>query len=208
MNNDNNVDIIKVNDNNKLLDNYQYIKPYLSDYNKNDQICVICLDNYNQLEGDNQMLKYNHCGHLYIHKQCLNNWFSKQNECLLCKQPIIHSEQEIEPEIEPEIETEVEPVLQNIFRLHNIHRFTINNTHRYFENNRISNNNSNNNNNIAHNIDYNNQVIFVQNELIFHLNNNLSRRHFYIFTVCIKLLYIIPPIIILCVIYEFGNYFD
>ena len=47
MNNDNNVDIIKVNDNNKLLDNYQYIKPYLSDYNKNDQICVICLDNYN-----------------------------------------------------------------------------------------------------------------------------------------------------------------
>jgi hypothetical protein len=204
--------IITTNNNFKLLDNYQYITPYLSTYNKHDRNCVICLETYNKLELDNQLLKYNHCGHLYIHEQCLNNWFSNQTKCLLCKEVIIHKdsiqEEETEAQTEPSFQ---EPSFQNItFRLHNIHSFTMNNTHRYVENNIINSYQNNqttyNQPNYGNNI--NDELLFVQNELIFHLNNTISRRNFSIFVFCFKLLYFIPPMMIFCMIFEIDKYLN
>lgn len=209
MNNENNeMDeyIITTNNSYKLLDNYQYIKPYLSTYNKHDRTCVICLETYNKLELDNQLLKYNHCGHLYIHEQCLNNWFSNQTKCLLCKEVIIHNELTQEEQTEAQIE----PIFQNItFRLHNIHSFTINNTHGYFENNRINRINSYQHNQPNYgNNNINDELLFVQNELIYHLNNTISRRNFSIFVFCFKLLYFIPPMMMICIIFEIDKYFN
>jgi hypothetical protein len=206
--NENNVmdkDIITTNNSYKLLDNYQYIKPYLSTYNKDDRNCVMCLESYNKLELDNQLLKYNHCGHLYIHEQCLNNWFSTQNKCLLCKEIIIYNE--------PTQEQQIEPIFQNIaFILNNPHRFYMNNHNIInYENARINQHDDiiNYENDTENNIEYiNNEVLFIHNELIFHINNTISRRNFYIFTLFLKVLYVIPPIIIICIIFEIDKYFN
>ena len=222
---DNN-DIVIINKNiNNFLDNHNNIKQYLSNYNKNEEICIICLEPYD-FKKDDQILKYNHCGYLYIHEICLYNWFNVKDECLLCKKQLIDREENIETQSQEHIEQQIVPRFNNMFMVnHNIHRFFINNYRNNYRNNydnyenRLINYYSNNNNeNIRDTNDINdindtnnmnnNQLIIVQNELIFHINNNVSRRNFSIFLICFKFLYFIPPIIILCAIYELNNYFD
>ena len=47
------------------------------------QSCIICLE-----EGAN-LKQLNHCGIYYVHKQCYNKWKSKNNTCIVCREPII-----------------------------------------------------------------------------------------------------------------------
>ena len=49
------------------------------------QTCIICLEEQseNDIENNNQLIKYNHCGLYYIHNKCLNNWNS--NQCIICR---------------------------------------------------------------------------------------------------------------------------
>ena len=51
----------------------------------NLQICCICLEEQTEfdIENDNRLIEYNHCGSYYVHNKCLNTW--KSNECLICR---------------------------------------------------------------------------------------------------------------------------
>ena len=51
----------------------------------NLQMCCICLEEQteNDIENDNRLVEYNHCGSYYVHNKCLNTW--KSNECLICR---------------------------------------------------------------------------------------------------------------------------
>jgi len=47
------------------------------------QSCILCLE-----EGAN-LKQLNHCGIYYIHKQCHSKWISKNNTCIVCREPLI-----------------------------------------------------------------------------------------------------------------------
>lgn len=47
------------------------------------QSCILCLE-----EGAN-LKQLNHCGVYYIHKQCHSKWISKNNTCIVCREPLI-----------------------------------------------------------------------------------------------------------------------
>ena len=51
----------------------------------NLQMCCICLEEQTEfdIENDNRLVEYNHCGSYYVHNKCLNTW--KSNECLICR---------------------------------------------------------------------------------------------------------------------------
>ena len=51
----------------------------------NLQMCCICLEEQTEfdIENDNRLIEYNHCGSYYVHNKCLNTW--KSNECLICR---------------------------------------------------------------------------------------------------------------------------
>ena len=53
--------------------------------NVNLQTCCICLEEQTEfdIENDNRLIEYNHCGSYYVHNKCLNTW--KSNECLICR---------------------------------------------------------------------------------------------------------------------------
>ena len=57
------------------------------DFNEilNYQTCCICLEEETEfdIENDNKLVEYNHCGSYYVHNKCLNTWNS--NECLICR---------------------------------------------------------------------------------------------------------------------------
>jgi hypothetical protein len=65
------------------------IKKKIHQYNKNDFHCCVCLDN--NIEKD-KIIKYNHCGNIYIHEICLYDWILDNNECILCKKKMIEKE--------------------------------------------------------------------------------------------------------------------
>lgn len=48
------------------------------------QSCIICLE-----EGAN-LKQLNHCGVYYIHKQCHSKWISKNNTCIVCREPLVN----------------------------------------------------------------------------------------------------------------------
>ena len=52
---------------------------------ENLQMCCICLEEQTEfdIENDNRLIEYNHCGSYYVHNKCLNTW--KSNECLICR---------------------------------------------------------------------------------------------------------------------------
>jgi len=54
----------------------------------NLQTCCICLEKQTEfdIENDNILVEYNHCGSYYVHNKCLNEW--KSNECLICRKKI------------------------------------------------------------------------------------------------------------------------
>ena len=51
----------------------------------NLQTCCICLEEQTEfdIENDNRLIEYNHCGSYYVHNKCLNTW--NLNECLICR---------------------------------------------------------------------------------------------------------------------------
>ena len=51
----------------------------------NLQTCCICLEEQTEfdIENNNKLVEYNHCGSYYVHNKCLNTW--KSNECLICR---------------------------------------------------------------------------------------------------------------------------
>lgn len=56
--------------------------------NLNLQTCCICLEEQTEfeIENNNRLVEYNHCGRYYIHNKCLNKWNKwKSNECLICR---------------------------------------------------------------------------------------------------------------------------
>jgi hypothetical protein len=60
----------------------------------NNKTCCICLEEEteNDIENDNKLVEYNHCGKYYIHNKCLNNW--TRNECIICRKNLNHIENE------------------------------------------------------------------------------------------------------------------
>jgi len=48
------------------------------------QSCILCLE-----EGAN-LKQLNHCGVYYIHKQCHSKWISKNNTCIVCREPLVN----------------------------------------------------------------------------------------------------------------------
>lgn len=58
----------------------------------NLQICCICLEEQTEfdIENDNRLIEYNHCGSYYVHNKCLNTW--KSNECLICRKKIYENQ--------------------------------------------------------------------------------------------------------------------
>jgi hypothetical protein len=48
------------------------------------QSCILCLE-----EGAN-LKQLNHCGIYYIHKQCHSKWISKNNTCIVCREPLVN----------------------------------------------------------------------------------------------------------------------
>jgi hypothetical protein len=46
------------------------------------QTCIICLE-----EGTN-LTQINHCGAYYVHKKCHNKWKTKNNTCIVCREPL------------------------------------------------------------------------------------------------------------------------
>lgn len=57
----------------------------------NLQTCCICLEEQTEfdIENDNRLVEYNHCGSYYVHNKCLNTW--KSNECLICRKKFIEN---------------------------------------------------------------------------------------------------------------------
>ena len=58
----------------------------------NLQTCCICLEEQTQfdIENDNRLIEYNHCGSYYVHNKCLNTW--QLNECLICRKKFFENQ--------------------------------------------------------------------------------------------------------------------
>jgi hypothetical protein len=69
--------------------NENFINKDTNNINTNEKLnlqsCCICLEEQTEfdIENDNKLIEYNHCGSYYVHNKCLNNW--KSNECLICR---------------------------------------------------------------------------------------------------------------------------
>lgn len=85
-------DVINNNKLDKFLTKNNNVKNYIYQYNKNDFHCCVCLDN--SIEKDDKIIKYNHCGIIYIHEICLYDWFFENNGCILCKKMMIEKEED------------------------------------------------------------------------------------------------------------------
>jgi hypothetical protein len=48
------------------------------------QSCIICLEEAANLK------QLNHCGVYYVHKQCYKKWISKNNTCIVCREPLVN----------------------------------------------------------------------------------------------------------------------
>ena len=83
--------IIKYKKLNTFLNKNNNVKKYIYQYNKNDFHCCVCLDN--NIEKD-KIIKYNHCGNIYIHEICLYDWIIDNNKCILCKKMIETKEED------------------------------------------------------------------------------------------------------------------
>jgi hypothetical protein len=58
------------------------------------QSCIICLE-----EGAN-LKQLNHCGVYYVHKKCHNKWNSKNNTCIVCREPLVNEHTIIVQEVQ------------------------------------------------------------------------------------------------------------
>lgn len=58
------------------------------------QSCILCLE-----EGEN-LKQLNHCGVYYIHKKCHSKWNSKNNTCIVCREPIVNEHTIVIPQLQ------------------------------------------------------------------------------------------------------------
>jgi len=58
------------------------------------QSCILCLE-----EGEN-LKQLNHCGVYYIHKKCHSKWNSKNNTCIVCREPLANEHTIIVQEVQ------------------------------------------------------------------------------------------------------------
>lgn len=72
----------------------------------NLQMCCICLEEQTEfdIENDNRLVEYNHCGSYYVHNKCLNTW--KSNECLICRKKFSENSNENENSISNDNESD------------------------------------------------------------------------------------------------------
>ena len=101
--------------------------------NDNLQTCCICLEEQTEfdIENDNRLIEYNHCGSYYVHHKCLNIW--KSEECLICRKKFYENESNNESNDENNIENNNESdndiitilIDQNDISLH-IKKFCVN----------------------------------------------------------------------------------
>lgn len=72
----------------KDQNNINNINNIITNEKLNLQTCCICLEEQTQfdIENDNKLIEYNHCGSYFVHNKCLDKW--KSNECLICRKKI------------------------------------------------------------------------------------------------------------------------
>jgi hypothetical protein len=58
------------------------------------QSCILCLE-----EGEN-LKQLNHCGVYYIHKKCYSKWNSKNNTCIVCREPLVNEHTIVIPQLQ------------------------------------------------------------------------------------------------------------
>jgi hypothetical protein len=58
------------------------------------QSCILCLE-----EGEN-LKQLSHCGVYYIHKKCHSKWNSKNNTCIVCREPIVNEHTIVIPQLQ------------------------------------------------------------------------------------------------------------
>jgi hypothetical protein len=75
------------------------------------QSCILCLE-----EGAN-LKQLNHCGIYYIHKQCHSKWISKNNTCIVCREPIVNEHTIVIPQLQ--VHQQVQQVNQEVERYSN-----------------------------------------------------------------------------------------
>ena len=165
---------------NNFLTKNNNVKKYIYQYNKNDYDCCICLDN--TIEKYDKIIKYNHCGIIYIHEICLYDWFFKNKECILCKKRVIEKNEDKKSNNSIFNNTIIHNRYQNFFNISE---------------------------NEGLNYDYDNETgndisHFMHMHPIhmhpIHIHNIPS------FTFCLKLMKFIPTMFILIIIYEIYNY--
>lgn len=66
---------------------------------KHKPTCCICLEEQTpyDIENDNRLIEYNHCGNYLVHNKCLNGW--NLNECLICRKKFYENIEEGNNEI-------------------------------------------------------------------------------------------------------------
>lgn len=84
------------------------------------QSCILCLE-----DGAN-LKQLNHCGVYYIHKQCHNKWISKNNTCIVCREPLTQLSTIVVQQVQHV--QEVQQVFQEIDQQNNNHGLIIINT--------------------------------------------------------------------------------
>lgn len=47
--------------------------------------CIVCL------ESSNKLIELKHCGTYYVHNSCYKKWLTKNNTCIICRQPLTQS---------------------------------------------------------------------------------------------------------------------
>jgi len=93
----------------------------------NLQVCCICLEEQTEfdIENDNRLIEYNHCGSYYVHNKCLNTW--KSNECLICRKKFNENQSTNENSNDNESDNDIITILvdQNDRSLH-VKQFCVN----------------------------------------------------------------------------------
>ena len=166
------------------------IKKIIHPYNQNDYACSICLGNSYDVDNNKKnkpLLKYNHCGNLYIHENCLYDWFIVNNKCILCKKSIVEHKDVVIQE-------------NNIgFPMNIFNRISYNRT-RYFGNNYYEYDNETGN---EHETEYETDDEYYMQHHVFIQSHPIRLPDI---KFCINIMYFIPHIIIIFVLYEIISY--
>lgn len=80
------------------------------------QSCIICLEESTNLNV------INHCGVYYIHNKCYTNWIEKNNTCIVCREPLMCSLEEIEHR---EVDIERGYMQHSIYSIMNAIKYTV-----------------------------------------------------------------------------------